>query len=285
MTESLTVKNPNIGKDLLQAYQDDPSQSKVHCLIVGDKNVGKTSILKTAPKPVLIFSFDPGGTIVLIKEKECGDIIVINCENDNVQNPVAYMKFQNEFNRLGNADFYNDIATVVIDPVTSFNDCAIWQVRKKEGKIMPAMDVMSTDKTSMAYRDWDTMLSMYAMWARRFSALPCHTFWMGHILRDFDDVRKTHIIKLMITGQAKDRVMNLIPDLWFMKISAKGERYLLMDYEDGCPAGTKIGSEGRFEKHEKPDIKYLLKKAGLDYEDRPGFGTNRKEGTTGWDQT
>ena len=69
MTESLII-----GKDLLKSYQDDPSQTKAHVLLHGDKGIGKTTILKTAPKPILIFSFDPGGTIVLKKEKECGDI-------------------------------------------------------------------------------------------------------------------------------------------------------------------------------------------------------------------
>ena len=280
MTEPLKV--PDLGKDLFQAYQDDPSQSKAHVLLLGDKGVGKTSILETAPKPVLVFSFDPGGTMVLKKEKDCGDVVVINCEEDSAQNPRAYMKFETEFNRLGRAGFYDDIATAVIDPITTYNDSAIWQVRKKEGKLIPDMQTMSADKTSMAYRDWETMLSLHLMWARRFCALPCHTFWMGHILRDFDDLRKTHLIKLMLTGQAKDKVMTLIPDVWFLRTTSSGERYLLTDFEDGYPASTKIG-KGVFSKKEKPDIKMLLKKADLDWEDRPGFGTNRKEGTTGWD--
>lgn len=281
MSETLNIPNP--GKDLFQMYKDDPSQSKAHVLIPGDKGAGKTSILETAPKPILIFSFDPGGTIVLKKEKECGDVIVVNCENDSNTDPKAYMKFQSEFNRLGRAGFYKKLATVVIDPVTSLNDCAIWQIQKKEDKIQAGMGEASDPKKSMSFRDWGSLLNMHLMWARRFCALPCHTFWMGHIQRDFDVLRNTHLIKLLLTGQAKDKVMTLIPDVWFLQVDPKGTRYLLTDYEDGYPASSKIG-KGIFDRREKPDIKMLLKKAGLDYEDYPGFGTNRKEGTTGWDQ-
>lgn len=281
MTEPLIVKNSNPGLDLLKQYQISPAMTKLHALLLSGKGAGKTTLLETAPKPVLIFSFDPGGTSVLQEEIEKGDVIVVNCEEDSFRNPKAYMEFQNQYNKLGAAGTFKEVGTTVLDTVTTYNDSAIWQIQKKEGKIIAGMDQASS-KDTMSFRDWGTLLSLHLMWARQFCSLPCHTFWMGHIQRDYDELQKTHLIKLMLTGQAKDKVATLIPDVWFLQIDNKGERYLLTDYEDGFPASTKIGKR-KFDRREKPDIKYLLKKAGLDYEDKPGFGTNRKEGTTGWD--
>ena len=54
------------------------------------------------------------------------------------------------------------------------------------------------------------------------------------------------------------------------KQTSKGIEYSLLTRNDGLyQARTRLGRGGRFETYEKPDIKYLLKKAGFPTEDKP----------------
>jgi len=273
-SETPTLKPKISLKALLEKYNSTERHQKMHALIVGDKGVGKTSLLKTCPKPCLVFGFDPGGLSVLKKEITSGEVIPVDLENDNPYKPTAFIEYQNRFNELGSAGIFNEVATVAIDTITTMSDCIIAQVMKKEGRMPPSMSgKTSQESQGMRIQDWGTVLTVWLMLARDLAMLPCHTILLGHMSRNKDDITGGMVRGVLLPGQAKDKVPVLLHE-YYVLLTQKAEkpdqpakRVLLTQHDSYYDATTRMGG-GIFKKFEKPDIRYLLEKAGYPAEDK-----------------
>ncbi len=254
---------------LLEKYNSTERHQKMHALIVGDKGAGKTSLLKTCPKPALVFSFDPGGLSILRKEIASGDIIPVDLENDDPRNPTAFLEYQKRYNEIGQAGLFNEVASVALDSTTTMNHSIIAQILKKEGRLLPAMNVKTDQKTQgMQITDWGTLLNTWLCVTRDLAMLPCHTILLGHLAKDKDDVTGGQVRGLLMPGQAKDNIPVLLHE-YYILLAGKddGERKLLTQHDGLYQATTRMGG-GIFDKFEKPDIRFLLEKAGYPAEDK-----------------
>lgn len=252
-------------------YKDSQRRGKIHALVNSHKGEGKTTLFKTCPRPIFICSFDPGGTEVLKDLIDSGDCIVDSqYEEDDLYNPTAYAAFEKNHNARGAAGFYNQFATVGIDSYTTLATCAVWQIMKKEGRVPARMDVKSSDKDQgMRIQDWGIALNNSINIARSLISLPCHTFMMGHIKRDKNDLTGEIVNMIYLPGSQKVEVPTLVPELWTLQVDKNtGERKILTQGDGKNLASTRIGA-GKWDKLEKPDVKYLLKKAGYDDSDKP----------------
>lgn len=267
-----------VEKDRLrQMYRNAPSLQYLHALVCGDKGAGKTRLFKTMPKPVFIFSFDPGGTQTLKEEIAAGDIVVdTSFEDDSPYTPMAYGKFVREFNRLGAGQFFREFASVGIDGLTAMSQAMIWHIIKKQGRTPP--DILSTAKNDMAKHgmqipDWATVINLFTMHTRQLNSLPCHTLMTGHIAREKDEVQGGFIKTLMLPGQSRQHVPNLTPEAYILFVRGEGARYLLTQNDGQYQATTKH----KFEKEEEADLTKLIVKAGLVSEDKPPFFSSMDE--------
>lgn len=267
------------AEKLKAIYASDPRNEVGHFLVIGEKGSGKSSLIATCPKPILMHSFDPGGTKV-VAIKECiarGELIAdTRFEVDSMRDPKAYMLWETEFNRLLNIGFFHHIGTYAFDSITTFFQCLIWQVLKKEGRMLPDMTTKTVTEGAqgkgMRIQDWGTVLNHAVDLTRRFSLLPCHTIILGHVGKDKNEVTGELVNELLLPGQSKDQIPIAVEELYVARkrYTSKGvEHYLLTNDDGSWRATTRMGGGGVFSREEEPNIQALLKKAGRPWEDKP----------------
>lgn len=256
-------------EDLYELYRSQNSGRKLgHFLIIGQKGAGKTSLVKTCPAPVLIHSFDPGGTDVLISDIEQKRVIPdTRYENDRPEKPTAYKSWKKEMSRLLKSGIFSEIGTYVLDSTTTLFQSLIWQILEKEKRKLPDISVpLDRSKYGLQVQDWGTILQEMVSITREICKLPCHTMMLGHIGKVQDEVTGQLVNQIVLSGQAKDQVPINVGEVYVL-LNQKGKRTLLTQNKHTYSATTRMGSEGRFAAEEKPDIRYLLQKAGFSYED------------------
>ena len=254
-------------------YAENPRSRKMHALVVGEKGCGKTTLGRTCPKPVLIHSFDPGGTEVLEDLVESGDILVDNrFETDDLANPTAYANWEREYRQLATSGFFDSIGTYVIDSTTTLCSAMINQIMKKEGRLPSGMMAKTLEGQGMRIQDWGTLLRNFNNIARSLASLPCHTLILGHIGRDKDEATGRIINVLLLPGKNSDQFPINLSEFYVLMAtekSGKVKRELLTQYDGSYRATTRMGGGGKLDKFEKPDISAILKKAGYPFEDQP----------------
>lgn len=264
------------AEELQKMYQESPTTNCFNVIIHGNPKSGKTHMLKTCRKPVLIHSFDPGGADVLRDEIEKGEIIVDSrFENEDPYAPSAFRLWKDEFNSLKKEGFFNHVGTYVIDSMTTWAQVIMYDVIREAVKKAPNKRSMGSQPYE---NDWLPQMQYIENHMRMFLALPCDCILLGHSELPTDrDGNVIGDLGLMVTGKLKKRLPALFSEIYYLRIKdfKSGERELLTqpDYCDGCKvmAGTRIGSGGKLNKYEKPDFKYLLNKVGMDASDKPLF--------------
>ena len=261
-------------------YRKNPNQRKFHGLVIGEKGTGKTSLIRTCPKPVLVHSFDPGGTDVLLELKKQPDgsfkkelpegIYIQRFEEDEPSKPHAYIEWQTAIEEVRTSGLFKTLGTYVLDSTTTFSMSMLWQILKKEGRINPGMSAPTDDKKQgVRQQDWGQLLMHMISVTRSLMSVPCHTLILGHVLRDKDEITGGFVKCLAIQGQSKDQVPILAEEYYVLlakPTSDKLVRTLLTENSSEYRASTRMGAR-LFDKEEPADIRALLKKAGFDWED------------------
>ncbi len=253
---------------------------KLHTLVIGDTGTGKTSLIKTMPKPVYLFSFDPGGSVVLKDEIDRGEVIVdyrFEGEED-YSAPHLYQLFLDTMHTLGNNGFFEKFGSVCLDSLTPMCAAMLNYIPAREGRPLPSIrSNIRTDKTKhgMQLNDWATLNNLFIMHLRQFASLPCHTLITGHISRKQDAVNLKMIKGLNLPGQSSDNIPAWAQEVYYSMTreltDGKIEYYLLTQNNGEYKAATRAGREGLFQKEETPNIRKLIEKAGLDSSDKPLF--------------
>ena len=258
---------------LREMYAASPKLNKFHGLIIGEKGAGKTSLISTFPAPILVHSFDPSGSIVLKDAIKTGRVIVdARYEQDDLYHPTAYLKWEDEFNRLGSGGFFDSLGTYVLDSTTTFANSVIWQIMKKEGRIPASMRAQTDDKKQgMRIQDWGTVLNLLIMLSRQLSNLPCHTVMLGHISKEKDEVTQEFVNLIALPGKAQTQVPVNLPELLVLRAkeaAGKIERTLLTQDSGAYRAVSRMAAGGKLLPVEPSDLKAILKKVGYDFEDK-----------------
>ncbi|MCK5604590.1 hypothetical protein KAR91_22065, partial [Candidatus Pacearchaeota archaeon] len=91
----------NVELDKLKKmYDEDSSQESFNLLLLGESGTGKTITASTGRGPILIDSFDPGGTKGLDPEIKSGKVFVdTRWEREDPKNPTAFTVWEKEFDR------------------------------------------------------------------------------------------------------------------------------------------------------------------------------------------
>ena len=258
------------GLALLREIADRPSnRGYARFLILGEKGAGKTSLLKTCPKPILVDSFDPGGTEVLNPEIKEGSVIA-DCrfETDDIFNPTAFALFEKERRRRAEKGIFDAVGTYVIDSLTSCQRALVWAVAKKEQRTPAPMDVKSGENNYLRIQDWGLINNYMIQLCSYLAKLPCHTILLGHLCRDKDANGNIAWIPVL-SGQASNNVPYYTPESLVMRksvIAGKVVRTLLTQDDGLYKASTRMCG---LDPEEPPNIRALLKKAEYRTEDKP----------------
>lgn len=253
-------------------YEDDPRSLTFNGIIYGAPKVGKTSVIDTCPGPVLVHSFDPGGSKPLREGMESGRILVDSSfEQDDANSPRAFAAWEKEMTLLIKDKFFDYCGTFVLDSMTTWAQCIMYDVIYKAA-------VKSNGKRKKGshprQQDWMPQMNIIEKWMRTLVGLPCNCLLLGHDdLPTNEDGEPIDDRSMMITGKLKKRVPALFDEVYYMHIASavKGERKLQTQPKNRISAGSRLGYGGKLELQEDPDIKAILKKVGYPYKDKPKF--------------
>lgn len=256
---------------IAKIYGENPRKETFNAIIYGPIKIGKSSLIKTCRAPILVHSFDPGGTIVLRDEIENGRVLAnTSFENEDPFNPWVFKDWVDEMKTLDRDGFFDSLGTFVIDSTTTWIQCIMYHVIK--------LAVMNDKKKKRVLgghpheNDWLPQMQHIENWMRIFVSLPCDCILLGHdnIPTDRDTGAVIGDKTLLITGKLDKRVPALFDEIYYMD-RHNGKVKLQTLTKNGVQSGTRMGRGGRLEEYEEPNIKGILKKVGFPHEDKTLF--------------
>lgn len=243
-------------------YKDNARTRTFNALIYGPMGTGKTNVVRTCRKPVLIHSFDPGGTLTVRDEIEKGTVYAdTSFEVEDPMMPTAFASWDKTYHRLKAGGMFDKIGTYVIDSGTTWSSAAMNATLKKAGR--PA----STPQQN----DYLPAMVMLENAIKDITSLPCDVILICHEDTDKDEASGKLFVGPLFIGKLKYRIPILFDEIYYActKESSAGVNYFFLTRATGLyKARTRLGKGGIFETYEKQDIKALLTKAGYNTEDK-----------------
>jgi hypothetical protein len=254
-------------KKIKDYYIEKHGADHYRALVYGDKGSGKTTLFATARFPVHLDCFDPGGSRVLADEIERGLVVAdTRWENDDPTNPRVFVEWDKEFHRRKKEGYFAQFATYGLDSITTFSQVIMNQALKKAGR---AGGIPQTG--AGADNDYVHQMLYLENSIAGIFALPCDIIITAHPESEKDDASGKLFVSPMITGKAKIRIPLLFDEMYYMRVEDKADgstKWMLQTRPSAIyKASSRLARRGKFDKFEESNIKMLLKKAGLPYED------------------
>ena len=253
-------------------YNSDALQQRFSALVTGESGSGKTYLASTCRFPVHIDSFDPGGTKGLRKWIASGDIVAdTRWESEDPFKPAVFDEWKKTVEIRFRTGYFNHFGTYFLDSATTWAD-----------SIMNAQ-LGSVDKAGEApkwNRDYTPQKIALINYVKKFMTLPCDFILTGHLktleevlgqTKEGSDIKKVSY-RFMAVGQAMVIIPLQFDELYVMygeETSSGVKRKLLIDAQGKYVARSRLKGGGKLNSTEDPDIKKLLKKIGLNWEDKP----------------
>ena len=248
--------------DLQAMYKSNPRTNSFNALIYGPMGTGKTNVSRTCRGPVLIHSFDPGGTTTVRDEIEKGSIYVdTSFENEDPMNPTAFANWDRAYHRLKQGGMFDKIGTYIIDIGTTWSSAAMNVVLKKAGR----------PGGTPQQNDYLPTMVLLENAIKDITSLPCDVILIAHEDTDKDEASGKMFVGPLFIGKLKYRIPILFDEIYYActKETSQGVLYHFLTRATGLyKARTRLGKGGLFETYETQDIKALLKKAGYDASDK-----------------
>lgn len=251
-------------------YSGDALQTRYSALITGETNSGKTYLLRTARRPIHIDSFDPGGTKCLRDLIKSGDVVVDTFfENEDPYNPKAYAEWKKRTELRLQINYFENFGTYCIDSLTTFSD-AVMNYQLASRGLAGNAPQFNIDYTPQKIEIENQV--------RRLMNLPTDFILTGHLEKlvrlisiDKKGIRQEEVeYRLMITGKAVMTIPLLFDELYVLQGTGENpNRKMMIDSLGKYIARSRYKGPDKLGSTVQPDIKEFLKKAGLEWEDKP----------------
>jgi hypothetical protein len=256
-------------------YEGDPLQKRFSALVTGETNAGKTYMLRTARKPIHIDSFDPGGTKCLLDLIKKGDVIAdTQWEDDDPFSPDKFAKWMKAIDLRFSIGYFEHFGTYCLDSATTWGDAVMAYglgMKGRAGEIPQHRHDYMPQKVHMVN------------YIKKLMRLPCDFILTGHLKENRKILyvdSKTGIAREEVnyrfhtTGQAVMTIPLLFDEIYVLigedsRTSGNPKRKMLIDSLGTYVARSRLKMDGKLDAVEELDIKKLLKKAGLKWEDKP----------------
>lgn len=250
--------------EIKKRYEEDTRNKSFNALICGESGSGKTHLLRTARRPVLVDSFDPGGTRTLRDLLEGPNHVYADTrwEAEDPQKPTAYSSWVSEHNRRMKDGVYDHLGTYCLDSLTMFQEAVMNFILARAG---------IAGDTPRFTKDYSPQKTRVKNAIKQLLSLPCDVIITGHLAPKEDEVTGATTYRLETTGNNVTYIPLLFDEVYVMdtKETSKGVKYRLLTQSTGrYVASSRLAQGGKLDPVEEPDLKNLLRKAGLDPSDK-----------------
>ena len=277
----MTYTYQNELANLKKYYEGDPLQKRFSLLVCGNSGVGKTFLLRSARRPIHVDSFDPGGTKCLRDLIASGDVVAdTRWEDEDPFNPTRFEKWMRSVDQRLEMGYFDHFGTYCLDSATTWGDAVMNYQLKGQSRQGQA------PKWSTDYVPQKTFMVNYQ---KKLMRLPCDYILTGH-LREIEELlsvdvktgiqRKNVEYRFMTVGQAVVTIPLMFDELYVLTTeeSSQGlERKLLLDSQGKYIARSRLKANGKLNDVEPANIKALLRKIGLAWEDKPKLEFDQDE--------
>ena len=259
--------------EIANAYKTAAKRKTSTFLLYGQFGSGKTRAIATAPGPIFIYSFDPGGTqtIDVMREKGLKTEIIIDSryEVENSRKPFAYKLWEVEFNKMKQNKVFDKFGTVAIDSGTRFLSAMMNQILQERGKVGKGPD----------FPEYKLIHAWTEFIFSQLVTLPCNFIFTGHIDTYQDQGDGLTKTSLMAVGGLKQKIPLMFSEVYLLRqkdTSGGLKRTFQVISDTRRDARSRIGAEGILDKEIEPDLRAVIKTCGKDWEDKPSVLTGEE---------
>lgn len=259
------LKITQMANEVREMYSTNSGKQGFRLLMLGGAGSGKTYFLRTCRKPVWIDSFDPGGTVCLEDYIKSGEVIAdTRYEFEDPLRPTAFNAWKKEMARRTKENLWSHIGTYCIDSATMWSEAIMNWVQSASGK---------AGEAPRFTKDYVPQKVQIRNWIRAIMKDVCSDFVLtGHLRTYEDQVTGSTSYRFMTTGQGMVIIPLLFDEIWValkQKKAGKLGYQVLTEATGVYEARSRLSKDGRLDEYEKPDMKYLMEKAGQVFEDKP----------------
>lgn len=269
------IEDPQAEMERLRAaYEETSSSIGYNALIVGMPGSGKTFTATSAVGPIHFDTWDPSGHVTLMTqfqdELKSGKILMdrrwqkerkIDVRG-KAQGTRLYDTWCGEMDKRLQVGYFDNLGTYVLDSLTSF-----------AGAVMNAVDI-ATGKPfgERSQPMWGKAMDLVEDQMAMLASLPCDVIVLGHIeyiqshSADGIPTGRPYPVIISLGKKLSPKLMKTFSEVYLQEVDDKSKR-VLHTHRYGQFDYLKT-SLGKLAQQEVPDIKYLLKKAGLPTEDK-----------------
>jgi hypothetical protein len=253
-------------------YANDSLQKRFSALVTGESGSGKTFLVSTARFPIHIDSFDAGGSKSVRKWIDSGDIIAdTQWEREDPYDPKVFGEWMKTVDIRIQTGYFEMFGTYVIDSASAFGDAVM---NYQLGKVSHAGEAPKWN------RDYTPQKTLMINYLKKMMNLPCDFILTGHLrqmeevlgqTKDGNDIKKIYY-RFFTTGQAMVTIPMQFDELYVLigsETSSGLKRELLIESQGKYIARSRLKGSGMLSDKEEPNIRKILKKVGLQWEDKP----------------
>lgn len=259
------------------------AKTKANFLIIGKQGSGKTFNLQYAPGPVLIHSFDPGGSIGMTEAVASGRVLVdTRFENESAAKPQAYRLWERTFLQYRRDGVFDGIGTYVIDSLRPWASSLMYEIMKERGRKPPERSDLTKDPDIVPeLGDYNLQQKTLMQNLADVMNLPCNVVIIGHISVDKDQVTGANVGRVLVDGRTfPDLIPTLFDEVYFAEAlsvpptndNPRGQKFIYRTVPKSIfNSRSRLSAKGILGAEEPQNIQAILKKAGYAYEDKPLF--------------
>lgn len=253
-------------------YNSDRLQKRFSALVTGESGAGKSFLVSTARRPVHCDSFDPGGTKGLRKWIDSGEIIAdTQWEREDPYDPKVFGEWMKTVDIRMRTGYFDMFGTYVLDSATTWGDAVMnYQLGKAD----------HAGEAPKWNRDYTPQKTLMINYVKKLMNLPCDFILTGHLRqmeevigqsKDGESIKRVYY-RFFTTGQAMVTIPLQFDELYVLigEETSRGiERKILVESQGKYIARSRLKGDGKLNASEPANIKGLLKKIGLPWEDKP----------------
>jgi len=243
-------------KSLLEYYKQDAAQQYANILILGAVAAGKTSLIATMPKPILLYSFDPSGTKAeaMRKEIQAGNVVPATRFEKISESTVKTQinEFEKTVMSIRNSGEINKFKTVAIDSYTTMAQMYEWNQGLKD---------LTKNDTLPTLHDYNFIIRYLSNMIISMCNDPCHFVMTGHLSKEIEEMtgRETYQIDAYRTMRTK---LPMYFDHCFVMRKTQKASGIKHELVTNSPLFSAKKRSSNLDDIEEPDLTAVMNKIG-----------------------